>query len=194
MLRTPIRFAGLATLAAGLMMAISVLSFDAGPAYAGSYKVPRTHGPTTKTRVQIKTGEAPGTIIISNSAKTLDVVIDRNTVARYRIGIGREGFTWTGTVTIGRKAEWPSWTPPADMRAREPGLPKTVAPGPHNPLGARALYLFRNGRDTLYRIHGTNDAGSVGGFVTAGCFRLTNADVLDLYASTPKGTRVIVRN
>lgn len=194
MLRAPIPFSAFATLLAGLLVTLAVASMSLGPAHAGSYKVPRTHGPTTKTQMQISTGEKPGTIIISNQARTLDVVIDRKTVARYKIGIGREGFTWTGTVKIGRKAEWPSWTPPAEMRAREPGLPKTVAPGPHNPLGARALYLFKNGRDTLYRIHGTNDAGSVGGFVTAGCFRLTNADVLELFASTPTGTKVIVRN
>lgn len=177
-----------------LVLALGLLSLPPSPAEAASGKIPRSHGPVTKTHMQVRTGENPGTIIISNSARTLDVVLDGDTVARYKIGIGREGFTWTGTTVIGRKAEWPTWRPPAEMRARQPGLPDMVVPGPHNPLGARALYLFQNGKDTLYRIHGTNDASSVGGGVTSGCFRLTNSDVLDLYAATRTGTKVIVRN
>lgn len=183
-----------ACILACLILALGLLSLAPGPAEAASNKIPRTLGPTTKAHMQVRTGETPGTIIISNAARTLDVVLDGDTVARYKIGIGREGFTWTGTAVIGRKAEWPSWRPPAEMRARQPGLPKMVVPGPHNPLGARALYLFQNGKDTLYRIHGTNDASSVGGGVTSGCFRLTNSDVLDLYAATRTGTKVIVRN
>lgn len=183
-----------ACILACLVLALGLLSLPPSPAEAASNKIPRTLGPTTKAHMQVRTGETPGTIIISNAARTLDVVLDGNTVARYKIGIGREGFTWTGTAVIGRKAEWPSWRPPAEMRARQPGLPKMVVPGPHNPLGARALYLFQNGKDTLYRIHGTNDASSVGGGVTSGCFRLTNSDVLDLYAAIRTGTKVIVRN
>ncbi|WP_306260784.1 L,D-transpeptidase [Pararhizobium sp. IMCC21322] len=177
-----------------LTLALGLLSLSPNPVEGASNKIPRTHGPATKVRMQLQTGEISGTIIISNSARTLDVVQDRKTVVRYKIGIGREGFTWTGTAVVGRKAEWPTWRPPAEMRARQPGLPETVVPGPHNPLGARALYLFQNGKDTLYRIHGTNDASSVGGGVTSGCFRLSNSDVLDLYANIPTGTKVIVRN
>ena len=157
-------------------------------------KIPRSHGPATKTIMTLTTGEAPGTILISNSARTLDLVLDGQKVARYRIGIGRDGFSWTGVVTVGQKAEWPSWRPPSEMRQREPQLPDMVPPGPLNPLGARALYLYNNGRDTLYRIHGTNDVSSVGGYVTSGCFRLTNADVLELYATVPVGTKVVVRD
>lgn len=183
-----------ASILACLLLALGLLSLAPSPVHAVSGKIPRSLGPTTMTHVQARTGEKAGTIIISNSARTLDVVLNNTTVARYRIGIGRDGFTWTGTAVIGRKAEWPSWRPPAEMRARQPGLPKIVVPGPHNPLGARALYLFQNGKDTLYRIHGTNDASSVGGSVTSGCFRLTNSDVLNLYAATRTGTKVIVRN
>lgn len=177
-----------------LILALGLLSLSPNPVAAASYKVPRSHGPITKVQMQLQTGEKPGTIIISNSNRTLDVILDRKTIARYKIAIGRKGFSWTGTAIVGRKAEWPSWRPPAEMRSRQPGLPKMVVPGPHNPLGARALYLFQNGKDTLYRIHGTNDAGSIGGGVTSGCFRLSNSDVLDLYANIPTGTKVIVRN
>lgn len=183
-----------ACILACLILALGLLSLPPSPVEAASSKIPRSLGPTTKVHMQMRTGERAGTIIISNSARTLDVVLDSDTVARYRVGIGRDGFTWTGTAVIGHKAEWPSWRPPAEMRARQPGLPNVVVPGPHNPLGARALYLFQNGKDTLYRIHGTNDASSVGGGVTSGCFRLTNSDVLDLYAATGTGTKVIVRN
>lgn len=183
-----------ASVLACLLLALGLLSLAPSPVHAVSGKIPRSLGPETMTHVQVRTGEKAGTIIISNSARTLDVVVNNTTVARYRIGIGRDGFTWTGTAVIGRKAEWPSWRPPAEMRARQPGLPEVVVPGPHNPLGARALYLFQNGKDTLYRIHGTNDASSVGGSVTSGCFRLTNSDVLNLYAATRTGTKVIVRD
>jgi len=165
-----------------------------GRAEAEDLRVPRSHGPTTRRTVARATGKQAGTILISNSARTLDVVLDAQTVARYRIGIGRDGFTWTGTVRVGDKSEWPSWRPPAEMRQRQPKLPQMVPPGPFNPLGARALYLFRAGRDTLYRIHGTNDAATIGGYVTSGCFRMTNADILELYRKTPVGTTVIVSN
>ena len=156
--------------------------------------VPRTLGPTTRQVVAAVTGQRPGTIIISNSRRTLDLVLDSGHVARYTIAIGRDGFAWTGEVTVGGKAEWPAWRPPAEMRKRDPGLPDMVPPGPYNPLGARALYLFKNGRDTLYRIHGTNDAKTIGGYETSGCFRLTNADVLELFSSVPIGTKVIVKD
>lgn len=194
MTRVPNMLKNAASILACLILALALLSLSPNPVQAASSKIPRSHGPATKVHMQVQTAEKPGTIIISNSARTLDVVLDHKTVARYKIGIGREGFTWTGTAVIARKAEWPSWRPPAEMRARQPGLPEMVVPGPHNPLGARALYLFQDGKDTLYRIHGTNDASSVGGGVTSGCFRLTNSDVLDLYASTRTGTKVIVRN
>lgn len=175
--------------------AFALAAVPAMPASGGARpKVPRTHGPSTRTLVALASDERPGTILISNSARTLDVVLNRSQAARYIIAIGREGFTWSGAVKVGQKAEWPEWHPPAEMLARDPDLPDMVPPGPLNPLGARALYLHRNGKDTLYRIHGTNDAGSIGGLATSGCFRLTNADILDLYARTALGTKVIVRD
>lgn len=168
------------------------LSFPVAVKSKAGAKVPRTHGPTTRTVVKHSYNEPPGTIIISNSKRRLDLVIDADTVARYRIAIGREGFTWTGTTIVGAKRDWPEWRPPREMRKREPDLPEMVPPGPFNPLGARALYLFRGGRDTLYRIHGTNDSDSVGEIATSGCFRMTNADVLELYKKVSLGTKVVV--
>lgn len=155
-------------------------------------KVPRTHGPSTRRLINLNSDQKPGTILISNSARTLDVVQSANRALRYTIGIGRDGFEWTGTVSIQQKSEWPSWRPPAEMIARQPDLPEMVPPGPLNPLGARALYLYKGGRDTLYRIHGTNDAATIGGLVTSGCFRMTNADILELYPHVAIGTKVIV--
>ncbi|MBB6470392.1 lipoprotein-anchoring transpeptidase ErfK/SrfK [Aminobacter lissarensis] len=172
--------------------AAGVWTLTIGSSLAEAAKVPRSHGPATRRLVGAVTGERPGTILISNSTRTLDVVQNADTVARYRIGIGREGFTWTGSVTVGQKVEWPQWRPPAEMRQRQSELPDLVPPGPLNPLGARALYLYKNGNDTLFRIHGTNDAATIGGYVTSGCFRMTNADIMELYSKTPVGTRVIV--
>lgn len=110
-------------------------------------------------------------------------------------GVGREGFGWAGAATILHKAAWPRWTPPAEMVARDPHLEPYrhgMKPGLKNPLGARALYLFQNGRDTLYRLHGTNDPRSIGKNVSSGCIRLLNQDVIDLYRRAPVGTRVVV--
>jgi len=107
---------------------------------------------------------------------------------RYGIGVGREGFTWSGTQTISRKAEWPDWTPPAEMIARQPYLPRYMAGGPGNPLGARAMYLG----STIYRIHGTNDPSTIGGRVSSGCIRLKNEDVIDLYSRVNVGSKVVV--
>ncbi|MEC8582770.1 MAG: L,D-transpeptidase, partial [Pseudomonadota bacterium] len=133
-----------------------------------------------------------GTIIISNKERVLWRVLGQGKAEQYRVSIGRPGFEWTGTTVVQRKAEWPAWRPPSDMRKRDPSLPDYVPPGPYNPLGARALYLYANGRDTLYRIHGTNSSGSIGSYETSGCFRLTNKDVMDLYRKVGNGTKVIV--
>jgi lipoprotein-anchoring transpeptidase ErfK/SrfK len=115
---------------------------------------------------------------------------------RYGVGVGREGFGWKGAVTVGRKAEWPTWTPPAEMRAREAKrgrkLPVRMEGGPNNPLGARALYLHRGGADTLYRIHGTNEPWTIGLNVSSGCIRLVNDDVVDLYRRVKTGAKVVV--
>ncbi len=146
--------------------------------------------------VFISTREAPGTIVIDSDKKYLYYIQSSNRAIRYGIGVGREGFGWGGTVHIKRKQEWPTWTPPAEMRARERAegriLPASMKGGPDNPLGARALYLFKGGRDTMYRIHGTNQPWSIGLNLSSGCFRMMNHDVEDLYARANIGTKVIV--
>jgi lipoprotein-anchoring transpeptidase ErfK/SrfK len=138
--------------------------------------------------VDYRTHEAPGTIIIDTLNTHLYFVLGNGKAIRYGIGVGREGFTWSGTQTISRKAEWPDWTPPAEMIARQPYLPRYMAGGPGNPLGARAMYLG----NTIYRIHGTNDPSTIGGRVSSGCIRLTNDDVIDLYGRVNTGTKVVV--
>jgi lipoprotein-anchoring transpeptidase ErfK/SrfK len=142
-----------------------------------------------RTMVLYRTTEAPGTIIIQTSERHLYVVQGNGRAIRYGIGVGRDGFQWQGLLTISRKAEWPDWTPPPEMIARQPYLPRFMAGGPGNPLGARALYLGA----TVYRIHGTNRPDTIGTAVSSGCFRLVNADVTDLYERIPVGTKVIVR-
>jgi lipoprotein-anchoring transpeptidase ErfK/SrfK len=135
-----------------------------------------------------RTTEAPGTIIVQTSERFLYVVQGNNRAIRYGIGVGREGFQWSGLLKISRKAEWPDWVPPPEMIARQPYLPRFMAGGPGNPLGARALYLG----NTIYRIHGTNQPQTIGQSVSSGCFRLVNSDVIDLYDRIPVGTKVIV--
>ncbi|RWC97302.1 MAG: L,D-transpeptidase [Mesorhizobium sp.] len=149
-------------------------------------------GPSLKKTVAFQTPEQPGTIIIRKDEKALYLVTRQGQALRYQISVGREGFGWTGTVKVGAKTEWPEWRPPKEMRARQPGLPDMVPAGPYNPLGARALYLLRDGRDTLYRIHGTNDPKGVGFDGTSGCFRLTNTDVIDLFKRVAVGAKVVV--
>jgi lipoprotein-anchoring transpeptidase ErfK/SrfK len=138
--------------------------------------------------VAYPTREAPGTIIIDTPHTYLYLVLGGGQAIRYGIGVGREGFTWSGTQTITKKAEWPDWTPPPEMIARQPYLPRQMAGGPGNPLGARAMYLG----GTVYRIHGTNAPETIGTHVSSGCLRLTNADVTDLYSRVSVGTKVIV--
>jgi lipoprotein-anchoring transpeptidase ErfK/SrfK len=132
--------------------------------------------------------EAPGTVIIDTPNTYLYYVLGGGQAIRYGIGVGREGFTWAGTQSITKKAEWPDWTPPPEMIARQPYLPRHMAGGPGNPLGARAMYLG----GTVYRIHGTNAPETIGTHVSSGCIRLTNEDVSDLYSRVNVGTRVIV--
>ncbi len=166
---------------------------DLGTRVAGNVSVPRTHGPSSKEIIYFATKEPVGTIIISNGDRTLIRVLPDGKAEKYNISVGRDGFTWTGVTRVGRKTEWPEWRPPSEMRKRQPGLPEYVPPGPYNPLGARALYLHSGGRDTLYRIHGTNDSATIGGYETSGCFRLSNRDVMDLFNRVKIGTKVIVR-
>jgi lipoprotein-anchoring transpeptidase ErfK/SrfK len=133
--------------------------------------------------------EAPGTVIIDTPNTYLYYVLGNGQAIRYGIGVGRDGFTWSGVQSVTKKAEWPDWTPPPEMIARQPYLPRHMAGGPGNPLGARAMYLG----GTVYRIHGTNAPETIGTRVSSGCIRLTNEDVSDLYSRVNVGTRVIVK-
>jgi lipoprotein-anchoring transpeptidase ErfK/SrfK len=138
--------------------------------------------------VDYRTNEAPGTIIIDTPNTYLYLVMGNGKAMRYGIGIGRDGFTWAGTQHITKKAEWPDWTPPPEMIARQPYLPRYMAGGPGNPLGARAMYLG----NTIYRIHGTNAPETIGSRVSSGCIRLTNENVTDLFSRVQVGTKVVV--
>jgi lipoprotein-anchoring transpeptidase ErfK/SrfK len=133
--------------------------------------------------------QPPGTIIIDTQERHLYLIESETRAMRYGIGVGRDGFTWQGMLQIARKAEWPDWHPPPEMIERQPYLPRFMAGGPGNPLGARAMYLG----NTVYRIHGTNAPETIGQAVSSGCFRLVNDDVIDLYDRVPVGTHVIVR-
>ncbi len=133
---------------------------------------------------------APGTIYINTAERRLYLVTGNGQAIAYGIGVGRDGFRWSGTHRITAKKEWPSWTPPAQMLRRRPDLPRHMVGGPDNPLGARAMYLG----STLYRIHGSNEPETIGQAVSSGCFRMTNEDVQDLYNRVSVGTPVIVRN
>jgi lipoprotein-anchoring transpeptidase ErfK/SrfK len=138
--------------------------------------------------VDYATSEAPGTIVIDTPNTYLYLVLGHGRALRYGIGVGREGFTWFGRETISRKAEWPDWMPPDDMIRRQPYLPRVMAGGLGNPLGARAMYLG----GTMYRIHGTNQPQTIGGHVSSGCIRMVNDDVIDLYGRVSVGTKVLV--
>jgi lipoprotein-anchoring transpeptidase ErfK/SrfK len=142
-----------------------------------------------KQMVFYRSQHAPGTIIVDTQGRHLYLIKDETHALRYGIGVGRDGFTWQGLLQISRKAEWPDWHPPPEMIERQPYLPRFMAGGPGNPLGARAMYLG----DTVYRIHGTNAPETIGQAVSSGCFRLVNDDVADLYDRVSVGTHVIVR-
>jgi lipoprotein-anchoring transpeptidase ErfK/SrfK len=136
-----------------------------------------------------RTMEPAGTIIVETRERMLYLVLPENRAMRYGIGVGRDGFRWKGQLKVSRKAEWPDWRPPAEMIERQPYLPRFMAGGPGNPLGARAMYLG----ESVYRIHGTNQPHTIGHAVSSGCFRLVNADVIDLYERVAVGTRVVVQ-
>ena len=146
--------------------------------------------------VDYETNRAPGTIVVDTPSRFLYLVGESGKAMRYGIGVGREGLALRGNASVGRKAQWPSWTPTANMLRRDPeanGPYRNGMPGgPNNPLGARALYLYRNGRDTMFRIHGTNQPQSIGLAMSSGCIRMLNHDIIDLYERVPSGTRVVV--
>ena len=146
--------------------------------------LPRVH----RTIVDYPTVEPPGTIIIDTPNTYLYLTLGHGEAMRYGIGVGREGFTWSGTEHISQMKEWPDWLPPPEMIKRQPYLPRFMAGGETNPLGARAMYLG----NTVYRIHGTNQPSTIGSFVSSGCIRLTNEDVEDLYSRVTIGTTVVV--
>jgi len=154
-----------------------------GGGYGGS-------SPIQRSTVSFNGNYAPGTIYINTAERRLYLVLANGQAIRYGIGVGRDGFRWSGTHRITAKKEWPSWTPPAQMLRRRPDLPRHMAGGIDNPLGARAMYLG----STLYRIHGSNEPETIGQAVSSGCFRMTNEDVTDLYSRVPVGTPVIVKN
>lgn len=144
------------------------------------------------------TGEAPGTVVVDTKDKFLYFVLPKKKAIRYGVATGAEAYGWTGTATIGRMAEWPKWMPPSDMLARWPHLKPTadaggLPGGPDNPLGSRALYLYQGDKDTLYRIHGTNEPDKIGTSVSSGCIRMTDIDAIDLYNRVQIGTKVIVK-
>jgi len=184
--------------------AVLALSFSTGrsqaqyygggtPYYSQSYSYgqPYTYGYSSVGRSAVLASRSyePNTIIISTSQRRLHYITDNGQAISYGIGVGRLGFTWSGVTRVSAKREWPSWTPPSQMRRRQPGLPGHMRGGIDNPLGARALYLG----STLYRIHGSNEPHTIGQAVSSGCFRMTNEDVIDLYNRVRVGTKVIVQ-
>ncbi|MBX9933135.1 MAG: L,D-transpeptidase [Methylobacterium sp.] len=139
------------------------------------------------------TKEAPGTIVVVTKERRLYYVMPDGKAMRYPVAVGNAGMAWAGTANIDRKSEWPDWNPPPEMLARRPDLPKRLEGGPTSPIGARALYLAEGKKDTLFRIHGTNEPDKIGQAVSSGCIRMLNEDVVDLYDRVPIGTKVVVR-
>ena len=184
-----IKFVVLALIAAP--QAVAQGRTDAGdqPGYVPNAQDEQLDPKWQKTVVFYRTTEQPGTIIVQSNERYLYVVQPGGRALRYGIGVGRDGFRWQGLFKITQKKEWPDWTPPEEMIQRQPYLPRWMAGGPGNPLGARAMYLGT----TVYRIHGTNQPQTIGTAVSSGCFRLTNPDVADLYDRIPVGTKVIIR-
>jgi lipoprotein-anchoring transpeptidase ErfK/SrfK len=174
---------------------VASLPPDADPAYSTPLAFDDLVDPGVSTRALVDdpTGQPSGTITISTRERKLYLSIGRGQAYEYGVGVGREGFAWKGAAQIGRKAFWPGWTPPKEMLLRRPDLPSHMEGGIENPLGARALYLFNGNKDTMFRIHGTNEPDTIGQAVSSGCIRMLNADVIDLYGRVSKGTRVVVR-
>ena len=156
-----------------------------------TYAPQRSYAPT-RVLVTDPTGQKTGSVTIDTNRRALYLSLGGGQAIRYGVGVGRAGFEWRGRAHVGRKAEWPSWTPPAAMLKRRPDLPRFMNGGINNPLGARALYLYNGDRDTLFRIHGTNEPWTIGQAVSSGCIRMMNDDVMDLYSRVRVGTSVRV--
>lgn len=188
MVRRGLVLGGLAAIVSGCNMS----SFSFGSAYSqGTYIAPRYR----RQRVQYYGSEAPGTIVVNTYERYLYYVEDGGSATRYGVAVGEEGLTFKGQAVVGRKAEWPSWTPTASMIERKPRLAQYaggVEGGPNNPLGAAALYLYQGGRDTYFRVHGTNEPWSIGHAVSNGCVRMTNENIVNLYSRAPVGTKVVI--
>jgi lipoprotein-anchoring transpeptidase ErfK/SrfK len=172
--------------------------YNFGSAFSnGNASKTRGYGYKGKRTVAYSTQEKPGTIIINTSKRRLYYVLGNGKAVEYGVGVGRSGFQWSGVANVRRKEKWPGWHPPAEMIERElkkygRRLPEYMPGGPNNPLGARALYLFQGSKDTLYRIHGTNQPQTIGGAVSSGCIRMINEEVIDLFRRTRMGAKVIV--
>ena len=160
------------------------------PGRVSTEEVSITEGPFARQMVLFRSNEAPGTVVIQSAERFLYIVQGNGRALRDGIGVGREGFQWSGQVQVSRKAEWPDWRPPPEMLQRQPYLPRFMAGGPGNPMGARALYLG----STVFRVHGTNQPETIGEAISSGCFRLANGDIADLYERVPLGTKVIIRH
>lgn len=180
------------------------LALNYGPVEDGGFALPpipyeKIDPQFYRQRVVDPTGERPGTVVVDTPSRFLYVVEPGGTAMRYGVGIGRDGFAWQGEGVIHWRQTWPRWKPPNEMVARQPELEKYsianggMEPGLRNPLGARALYIFQNGQDTLYRLHGSPDWASIGKATSSGCVRLINQDVIDLYARVPFKARIVVR-
>jgi lipoprotein-anchoring transpeptidase ErfK/SrfK len=168
----------------------SPVNFEIKP--ADLKKIPRSF---RKQLVDYPNQEFPGTLVIDPDHRHLYYVLENNRAVRYGVGVGRAGFAWAGDAQIGMKRRWPRWLPPEEMVLRDENAAKWangMPGGPDNPLGARALYLYANGADTLYRIHGTNDPSSIGKAMSSGCIRMLNQDIADLFLRVPIGSKVIV--
>ena len=172
----------------------AVLPGDADPAYStrSGTDADIDFNETTRATVADPTGQPSGTLTVNTATRKLYLSLGDGRAMEYGIGVGRQGFAWKGEANVGRKAYWPGWTPPKEMLLRRPDLPTHMDGGLENPLGARALYLFKGNKDTLFRIHGTNEPDTIGKAVSSGCIRMLNADVIDLYQRVSKGARVVV--
>lgn len=155
-------------------------------------RLAREYPTTTREIVQDPTNERPGTITVDTNNRYLYLSLPNGQAVRYGVGVGRQGFTWKGRTHIGRKEAWPDWTPPAAMLKRRPDLPRHMVGGEDNPLGARAMYLFSGNRDTMFRIHGSNEPWTIGQAVSSGCIRMLNNDVTDLFNRVKVGATVVV--
>lgn len=183
------------------LLATGAQAFDGGsPAGLVNRQIQPVNLPTelrrdvqpTRTLVDDPTGERVGTITIDSRNRYLYLSMDGGRAMRYDVGVGREGFAWSGRAYIGRRAEWPTWNPPAAMLKRRPELPRVMVGGLANPLGARAMYLYNGHGDTMFRIHGTNEPDTIGHAVSSGCIRLLNEDIVDLYQRVKVGATVVV--